>query len=256
VVSLANAATAGNERRGVIVITVGIDDTDTLDSPGTNQLAKSLVARVAGSHRCLFILRHQLLFDPRVPYTSKNGSASIWLDPLPDACMSVGDLIAILRDEMRSRFVPGSDPGLCVTEVVPDDVTQFGRRCQQELIDQRDARSLAASHGMHLEGLGGTEGGVIGALAAVGLAAGRNDGRVVVHGTWPDDLTGPQPITALHARGVEVREAATSAVVDQGVIDIGKKLRPNFRDGRVVLFVQRAAVKTVGGVDWVALKLT
>lgn len=238
------------------MIFVGIDDTDTLDSPGTNQLAKSLVARVAGSHHCRFILRHQLFFDPRVPYTSKNGSASIWLDPLPGANVRVGDLIAILRDEMRSHFVPGSDPGLCVTEVVPEDVTNFGHRCQRELIDQRDARSLAARHSIHLEGLGGTEGGVIGALAAVGLAAGRNDGRVVVHGTWPDKLTGPQPIAVIHARGIEVREAASFAVVDQGVIDIGKKLRPNFRDGRVVLFVERADANTVGGADWMALKWT
>lgn len=234
------------------MIYVGIDDTDTLDSPGTNQLAKALVARVAASHRCRFVVRHQLFFDPRVPYTSKNGSASIWLDPLPDACVSVGNLIATLRDEMRSRFVSGSDPGLCVTENVPDEVPQFGLRCQREVVEQRDARALASRCGIHLEGLGGTEGGVIGALAAVGLAATADDGRIVVHGAWPDDLSGPQPVETLHARGVEVREAASGSVIDCGLIDIGKKLRANLRGGRAVLFVQRAEATE----EWMALKLT
>lgn len=247
---------AGFRRRGAVVIYVGIDDTDTLDSPGTNQLAQALVVRVAGSHRCRFILRHQLLFDPRVPYTSKNGSASIWLDPLPDSCVGVGDLIAILRDEMRSRFVPGSDPGLCVTEVVPDEVTQFGHRCQRDVVEQRDARSLASRCGIHLEGLGETAGGVIGALAAVGLAATADDGRIVVHGAWLDDLSGPQPIEVLHARSVEVREAASGTTIDRGVIDIGKKLRPNLRGGHIILFVQRAEAIIGSTVDWMALKLT
>ena len=55
------------------MIFVGIDDTDTLDTPGTNQLARALACRL--SERCdlVRITRHQLLFDPRVPYTSKNG---------------------------------------------------------------------------------------------------------------------------------------------------------------------------------------
>ena len=56
------------------MIYVGIDDTDTVDTPGTNQLAKALVMRLARDYECVSIVRHQLLFDPRIPYTSKNGS--------------------------------------------------------------------------------------------------------------------------------------------------------------------------------------
>ena len=59
------------------MIIVGIDDTDTIDSPGTNQLAKAIVQKVATEWRCVRIVRHQLLDDPRVHYTSQNGSASI-----------------------------------------------------------------------------------------------------------------------------------------------------------------------------------
>ena len=76
------------------VIYVGIDDTDVVGSPGTNQLARLLVAAVAGDCRCRRIVRHQLLDDPRVPYTSKNGSASITLEPVGDT--AVADLASRL----------------------------------------------------------------------------------------------------------------------------------------------------------------
>lgn len=233
------------------MIYVGIDDTDTLDTPGTNQLARALVARLAHRYRCHLILRHQLLFDPRVPYTSKNGSASIGLQarsPQP-----LGDLIGELRAGMREWFKPGSDPGLCVAVHVPDAVTRFGRRCQSEIIGQHEARQLAASLGIHLEGLGGTEDGVIGALAAVGLAAGADDGRVVNLGEWPDDLSGHQAIELLQQRAVQVRVADSGEEVTAGTVDVGKHLRPNIRGGRVVLFVNPAA--GADAADWQAVRL-
>ena len=68
------------------MIYLGIDDTDTLETAGTNQLAREIVNRLSDRLRCVSIVRHQLFFDPRVPYTSKNGSASICLEriePLP-----------------------------------------------------------------------------------------------------------------------------------------------------------------------------
>jgi tRNA(Ile2) C34 agmatinyltransferase TiaS len=193
------------------MIYVGIDDTDTLDTPGTNQLARALVARVADNYKCVLIVRHQLLFDPRVPYTSKNGSASILLEPRGLARLD--EMIRELRAGMLDWFKAGSDPGLCATMSVPVDVTAFGMRCQREIVHQEVARQIAAACGVYLEGLGGTEGGVIGALAAVGLLATGNDGRIVNLGTWPDDLSGSQDV------------------------DVGKHLRPNYRDGRAVVFV-------------------
>lgn len=61
------------------MIYVGIDDTDTLDSPGTNQLARHLVQKLAGRWRSDLITRHQLLEDPRVPCTRKNGCVAMTL---------------------------------------------------------------------------------------------------------------------------------------------------------------------------------
>jgi hypothetical protein len=238
------------------VIFVGIDDTDTLDTPGTNQLARALVARLRDRYVLVRITRHQLLFDPRVPYTSKNGSASILLEPRGSDC-PLPALIDELQRAMRQWFVPGSDPGLCVWDAaagdVPAEVIRYGRRCQRELTRQSMAHELAALHGMHLEGLGGTRDGVIGALAAVGLAATADDGRVVQLGEWPDDLSGPQPLGALAARGVCVRRASDGTAIENGAIDVGKHLRPNVVAGQIVQWVVPA---DEGTAPWQAVRRT
>lgn len=235
------------------MIYVGIDDTDTADTPGTNQLARALVAHVADRYECWLIVRHQLLEDPRVPCTSKNGSASIQLTPVRDEPLK--QLIERLRHRMRQWFVAGSDPGLCVTVAVPEAISAFGQRCQRELVNQRDARELAARYDIHLEGLGGNEGGVIGALAAVGLAAGGDDGRVVQIGSWPDDLAGPQDLGAITERGIEVRHLDSELPVMGGRVDVGKHLRPSFREHKTVLFVRPVSTETGSGADWLAVKL-
>jgi hypothetical protein len=235
------------------MIYVGIDDTDTPDTPGTNQLARALVARLSPVYALVRITRHQLFFDPRVPYTSKNGSASILLQPRgPNRLES---LVTALRTEMRARFREGSDPGLCATEIVPQPVRAFGRRCQRELISQAEARALAADWGIALEGLGGTEDGVIGALAAVGLAVDSDDGRVVQLGAWPDDLSGVQDVAAIRTRGIEVFRTDTGAEVRYGRVDVGKHLRPNCRHGRIILYVEPAAATSSAPADWVAIRL-
>ena len=236
------------------MIYVGIDDTDVKDSPGTNQLARWLIERLRPDYRSLLAVRHQLLFDPRIPYTSKNSSASLLWEPSPGG--SPLDLAARIRELMRQWFVAGSDPGLCATDRVPHPITAFGRRCQREIVSQAEARRLAAEHGIWLEGLGGTEDGVIGALAAVGLVAGGNDDRVVSLGGGPDDLSGPQDVAVLHARGVaEIRAVESGEAILTGRVDVGKHLRPSWREGRVVLFVTPVPPQTAHAAPWQAVRL-
>lgn len=229
------------------MIYVGIDDTDTLETPGTNQLAKDLAQLVADQYDCRLIVRHQLFFDPRVPYTSKNGSASLTFEPR--GAVDLPRLIAILKERMLAWFVHGSDPGLCVTQHVPPAVTAFGKLAKQDVVTQAMAHAIAQEHGVHLEGLGGTCGGVIGALAAVGLIVTGDDGRVVRHAAWPDDLTGPTNLEQIHARDIDVLALASGEAVRPAKIDVGKHLRPNLRAGRVVVFVEPQ------GDEWYAVKL-
>src|SRR4029077_9036310 len=108
------------------MIYVGLDDTDTLDDPGTNQLARHLVRELASQFRGRMILRHQLLEDARVPCTRKNGCASIAFDRLNSA--STTELIDHVRRIIVAWCPRGSDPGLCVTENVPPQIVEWGLR--------------------------------------------------------------------------------------------------------------------------------
>jgi hypothetical protein len=85
---------------------------------------------------------------------------------------------------------------------------------------------------------------VIGALAAVGLAAAGNDGRVVQIGAFADDLASEQSIETLYARGVEVRLLDSDALVRNGTVDVGKHLRPSYRRRRIVQFATPRADRT------------
>jgi hypothetical protein len=89
----------------------------------------------------------------------------------------------------------------------------------------------------------------------VGLSHTGNDGRLVQIGTWPDDLSGPQDLTCLTARGVAVRDLDTQAAIGAGVVDVGKHLRANLRGHQPVLFVQPAALGSPPAVAWTAVRL-
>ncbi len=235
------------------MIYVGIDDTDVLDAPGTNQLARLMVLELANQARGRMILRHQLLEDPRVPCTKKNGCASITFEP--QGTFSLDTFKHVLRRMVVSWAHEGSDPGLCVAENVPPAVSAWGSRCQTELVTQSEARQLATQHNIYLEGLGGTEDGVIGALAAIGLMATKNDGRVVYYESNGEDwynVTGCLDIADIRARGVdEVLILETGEPLATGIVNIGKRLRPNFRQGKIVLYVARTEAS-----HWEAVRQT
>lgn len=234
------------------MIYIGIDDTDIVGSPGTNQLARKIVRRLGHVGRGSIVCRHQLFFDPRVPFTSGNGSASIQLphgDDIPR-----DELIASVRDEMRDFFVEGSDPGLAVATTASPEMMAFAARARAEVVNLADAQTVASCSDCHLEGLGGTTQGIIGALAAIALAAGGDHGRVVHLGDWPwpDRFSGVQPVGAIRERGVAEIRIATGEAFAGDEIDVGKHLRPNWRGGRVVLFVEPPETP---GLPWRAQKL-
>jgi hypothetical protein len=148
---------------------------------------------------------------------------------------------------MLADFQPGSDPGLCIAHLVPAVVSQFGQRTQRELVSQDDARALAAEHGLLLQGLGGDEDGVIGALAAVGLAATGEDGRYVLVGR-SRELSGLQPVPVLLAAGIVAVQTLDGQPVTDGLVQTDK-LRPARRGSQPI-----AVVEWTGG-HWLPVKL-
>lgn len=213
---------------------IGIDDTDNTESRGTGHLARFMAAALSQDFRVHGVTRHQLLEDERVPKTAKNSCAGIIFEgdeyPLEEVAMYA-------RKVMLDDYQPGSDPGLCVTSPVPQEIIAYGQRVQREFITQKIPRQLAFNHGIHLEGLGGDQDGVIGALAAVGLVAQGSDGRYVLVGTIRE-LEGLQPIDAVLNAGVSAIQTLDGQPVTEGLI-LTEKMRPARRNGQPVLFVER-----------------
>jgi tRNA(Ile2) C34 agmatinyltransferase TiaS len=224
---------------------IGLDDTDTLESRGTGRLARQIAAALAADYPVLGVTRHQLLADPRIPCTKNNSDAAITLDAGEE--LDPTTLLERVRTMMLQDYQAGSDPGLCVAHVVPEAVIEFGRRAQRQLVTQAEARALAAAHAIPLMGLGGDESGVIGALAAVGLAASGEDGRYVQVGR-SREMSGLQPVSALLAAGICGVQTSDGRPVTDGLVQ-ADKLRPARRGGQPVAVVEWS------GDYWLPLKI-
>ncbi|PKL62979.1 MAG: ABC transporter substrate-binding protein [Methanomicrobiales archaeon HGW-Methanomicrobiales-2] len=216
---------------------LGIDDTDTRESRGTGRLARTIAAELARTYMVSGVTRHQLFVHPSIPYTSHNSSAVIHIQEAESG--AAVDVFATAKELMLADFIEGSDPGICVAAgaEINGDLSRFGFSAKTSVVTQKEARALAREAGILLEGLGGTEDGVIGALAGIGLAASGNDGRFVQKGTTRD-LRGNQTIAAILASGVDRVETRDGAAVDEGTVALRKFPKPAFIGGKAVLYVE------------------
>jgi hypothetical protein len=158
---------------------VGFDDTDTASSDrGTGKLARWFEKELPDGCRLWGVVRQQLLVDKAIPYTSHNSSACAVLDCLDG--VSLSSIISKAVEHIERHFIPGSDPGLCIVSESDNAlpvIVSFGRLCTHRVMKQEEALA-AVGHG-HLSGHGGTNDGIIGAAAAVGLTADGYSGRFI-----------------------------------------------------------------------------
>ncbi len=212
---------------------IGLDDTDNAESRGTGHLARMMAQAFARDFQLHGVTRHQLFEDPRVPMTAKNSCACVAFegDQYP-----LAEIALYARKIMLDDFQPGSDPGLCVVNAVPAEIIEYAHRVQTQIVRQSEPRALAEKWNIHLEGLGGTQDGVIGALAAVGLFAQGSDGRYVLVGQIRT-LEGLQPLEVVKAAGVVDVRALAGESISNGLIQT-EKMRPARRNGQPILFVE------------------
>lgn len=220
---------------------IGIDDTDNLESRGTGYLSRCMGNFIVEQGLGITggITRHQLLFDPRVPYTSHNSSACLEVEShKPNEMWDA--LIQFLLDSCA----PGSDCGLCMVEAnaVPASVVEWGQTAKVDLVKRSQAIALAQSEGIRLIGLTGTHDGVIGSLAAVGLRASGNDGRFIsLKGQDIRSFNGADSFSSLKQR-VCVDRAMTIdgiAVSDDSRINLDGWMRPVLKDGQITVLVEK-----------------
>ena len=162
-------------------IYLGFDDTDDLNAPmGTGRLVREFVYSLPEAYRAVGIVRHQLPRFDEIPFTSNNSSACAIIEM--DADASVDALRSLAVEHLAAHCAPGSDPGLCLAreEAVDGDMICFGQEATGRLTTQKAA--MAVARHVELHGLGGTNDGIIGACAAVGLTRWGWCGRFIEYG--------------------------------------------------------------------------
>lgn len=221
-----------------MTLLVSIDDTDAIDSRGTGRLARAIAATLSKDYPVTGVTRHQLFVHPSIPYTSHNSCAVIHVDT--DGA-DIDPCFNIAREVMLADFIVGSDPGLAVADLgqVTASLVAFGKDAKTTVLTQEQARTLAKNLGVRLAGLGGTEDGVIGAMAGLGLASTGNDGRFLMKGRVRD-LTGPREVGDLLAAGIDEVCTLDGRRVSEGLIitEEGKSVKPCPSHGKTVLFVE------------------
>jgi hypothetical protein len=214
---------------------IGLDDTDMPDRGGTGQLARRLADEIGERDlgAPVGVTRHQLFEGPGVPKTSRNSAAAIEFI----GAESGERLFAAVIGIVGAEAIDGSDPGVALAPAKPNPAaTAFAIAAQAGLVTQDEARRVAAESGIALAGLGGDEGGVIGALAAVGLRIDGNDGRYV-------GLAGIREVSGVVQVAKILERTGVVAVVDESGeslgadvdVDLGDWVRPRLVDGRPVL---------------------
>src|SRR5262249_51531027 len=146
------------------------------------------------------------------------------------------------RDYLGRTAAPGSDAGLCVAlfEEAGVEIIGFGERAKCEVLTKLEAMALAARAGFRLEGATGDHGGIIGALACVGLRKTGNDGRFV----WVEGVRELDGIATaghlLETTGIDVLRNVSGLKQPgaEDLIDVAPWPRPVLLDHKAVLLIE------------------
>ncbi|ARV57242.1 hypothetical protein BZZ01_00110 [Nostocales cyanobacterium HT-58-2] len=233
---------------------IGIDDTDNLTSGGTGNLSRQLVEKLAELNlaKPVGTTRHQLFLSPEIPFTSHNSSACILVEI---DTHKIGILTDYCQEFLLNKSEPGSDAGLCLAQwdQVSPLVQTFGKQAKEKVLTQEEALWVAKQAGLHLEGLTGTKGGMIGALAGVGLRKTGNDGRFL----WLPglrDLEGVFTAQKLYQTASidRIQDLEGRLVPEDTRIQTSPWPRPVLLDGQAILLIEKTTCEAdkVGEEDY------
>ena len=210
-------------------------------------MASELV--LAGHGKVHGVTRHQLWFDPSIPYTSQNSSNCVEVETSnPDK------LWEFCKKFLTREAMPGASAGLCLAEIskIPEEIEEWGRRAKSSLLTSEAALALADSCGVRLEGITGDGSGIIGALAAMGLRKTGNDGRFIWQpGKQLRDMQGTVTVDEL-LRGTRVEAVMTrdgQLLSKEVLIDLTDWVRAVLVNGKAYVIAEQNPRKS--GSDWI-----
>jgi len=233
-----------------MIVYIGFDDTDNIDADrGTGKLARWFERELPEECALWGVVRQQLLLHDAIPYTSHNSSACVVVD-MEDASLLETLTEKAVQHVGRLSF-DGSDPGVCVAcgdHPTMSALTEFGRRCTREVVTQSDAMQAASE--VHLSGHGGTNDGIIGAAAAVGLTSSGWSGRLIEFNgglrKFPDVVS----VADLASSNILVVSLDRNAQVPapEDLVHTNGWLRPRLWGNRAVL-----SATSIGNGNWKSL---
>lgn len=214
---------------------IGFDDTDTLHSDiGTGKYARYFAQDIGLEFSVWGVVRQQLPQLPGIPFTTHNSSACVVVDS--DRGSALDDLVQAATHHIHRYFQEGSDPGLCIAceaDRTPS-LERFGRLCSAEIVTQKQARTAGIS--IHLSGHGGTNDGIIGALAAVGLTMSGWAGSFI---DYADIRNLPPRVSIQEVREMGIEPVAAlrkgTAPYNRQAVICPRGIRPRLWSGRPVL---------------------
>lgn len=223
-----------------------IDDTDSLESRGTGELAEIIAAAIEsnGWGSSSEVTRHQLLLHRDIPYTSHNSSMCFRAEIKEHHLQNI---INYAEDFLQHESEPKADPGLCVVALdnledgCSDKLIDFGYKAKRKILTKKDAYDLAKELNIHLSEHGGTGQGVIGALAGAGLRLSGNDGWFKgAHKIKTTNNIITVSELCSYKNIDKVRSIKGGYLGDSEEIHLGKLVKTMLIDGQAVVLVDRA----------------
>jgi hypothetical protein len=224
------------------MILIGIDDTDNKESRGTGFRSRQLGSLIEekGLGTVKSISRHQLFFDKRIPFTSQNSSACLLVDGT-----DLQALIQLSESFLKRVSAIGSDAGLAASkiELINEEVVRWGNRAKEEVLTQAEARTIAESSNVFLEGYTGNKDGIIGALAALGLRKEANDGRCIwIQGFDIREMRGVYRVKDLfNTLNIDsIIDTNGNALKETEKIHVGDWLRPVINQNKITIIAEKS----------------
>lgn len=225
---------------------ISIDDTDNLQSYSTGVIAEFLSEIISTKFECSCsdILRHQLLLDDRIKYTSHNSSMSFEVNSHREI---LNEIIDISKDFLEKNHAKEADPGLCIVPTSKlnqtEKLIEFGFKAKNKVIQMKEAYELARELNIHLSAHGGSGEGIIGALAGAGLRLSGNDGKY--RKTVAIDINGEDMSV-----NVLIKQANIDCVCDidgneidkNNYIYIRDRIKKVIKDKKTVLLVKKIKI--------------
>jgi len=152
----------------MVLLHVGLDDTDSARGGCTTYIGALLVERLA---KVIKFIEYPLLvrLNPNIQWKTRgNGAVCLRMEVTPSILQMVEEEVISTVEENAEIGQPRTDPGIVFLQgQVPLEAKSFAKNCIRDVVSKRDATKTIAK--IHAEAIGyGSGRGIIGALASVG----------------------------------------------------------------------------------------